>query len=512
MSRFHTLTAALLASTALVGAAQADVTAQQVWDTYRTMLTLADDATLTVAEETTEGNALVLRGITVATDVTTQRPYSDRTERNYSTTSYDEMRFADNGDGTVTVSMIGETRATFGFEGGYGDRFEVELVSTYDNYTDLVSGTPERMEHVLAFDSSSAVIERIDAGEDLEMTVPIAFTTGAGGGSMTHEITDEAFDVEGEMHMESLRGTGMVNASADERFGFVLSAADMATTFNMVMPMELMQNPDDMDAFPEDLVVAMSLDTGPMNLAVDVATPYDGTMSFALTSGGEHLTFDMSADGLVYEQDSQDLRIGLQSTELPFPVSITADQIGSALTFPLAASDEPRDMRMALFLDTVAVNEEIWQLVDFANVLPHDPVTIRADISGLANVLMDLTSDEAMMMDMPPVEPVSVSIDELVVQGAGLNATGEGAFEFDLTDTESYDGVPAPIGKLSLDIEGLNGLLDNLVAMGLLPEDEVTMGRMMLGAFTVPTGDDALSTELELREGGQIFANGQRLK
>jgi hypothetical protein len=54
--------------------------------------------------------------------------------------------------------------------------------------------------------------------------------------------------------------------------------------------------------------------------------------------------------------------------------------------------------------------------------------------------------------------------------------------------------------------------MDNLVAMGLLPEEQVMGARMMLGLFTVPTGDDQLTTTIEVNAEGQILANGQRLQ
>jgi hypothetical protein len=35
---------------------------------------------------------------------------------------------------------------------------------------------------------------------------------------------------------------------------------------------------------------------------------------------------------------------------------------------------------------------------------------------------------------------------------------------------------------------------------------------MMLGLFTVPTGDDQLSTVVEVNAKGEVLANGQRLQ
>ncbi len=50
--------------------------------------------------------------------------------------------------------------------------------------------------------------------------------------------------------------------------------------------------------------------------------------------------------------------------------------------------------------------------------------------------------------------------------------------------------------------------------MGLIPEDQLMGTRMMLMMFTKPAseGEDKASTELEFKEDGSLFANGQQLR
>jgi len=58
----------------------------------------------------------------------------------------------------------------------------------------------------------------------------------------------------------------------------------------------------------------------------------------------------------------------------------------------------------------------------------------------------------------------------------------------------------------------VNKLIDNLIAMGLLPEDQAMGARMMLGIFTRPgTGPDEVTSVIEFKDGG-LFANGQLLQ
>ena len=86
-------------------------------------------------------------------------------------------------------------------------------------------------------------------------------------------------------------------------------------------------------------------------------------------------------------------------------------------------------------------------------------------------------------------------------------------FTFDNTDLTTFDGMPAPTGEVNLSLVGGNGLLDKLIAMGLVPEEEAMGMRMMMGMFAVPgDGEDTLNSKIEVKGDGQILANGQRIK
>jgi hypothetical protein len=51
-----------------------------------------------------------------------------------------------------------------------------------------------------------------------------------------------------------------------------------------------------------------------------------------------------------------------------------------------------------------------------------------------------------------------------------------------------------------------------LIQMGLIPEDQAMMPRMMLGMFATPVGDDMLTSTIEVNAEGHVLANGQRLR
>ena len=72
---------------------------------------------------------------------------------------------------------------------------------------------------------------------------------------------------------------------------------------------------------------------------------------------------------------------------------------------------------------------------------------------------------------------------------------------------------PAPTGTVSLKGVGVNGLLDKLMAMGLVPEDQMMGARMMLGMFAKvdPATPDTMTSDLEFK-GKSFSANGMQLQ
>ena len=107
----------------------------------------------------------------------------------------------------------------------------------------------------------------------------------------------------------------------------------------------------------------------------------------------------------------------------------------------------------------------------------------------------------------------SIDINALELTAAGASLTGTGAFEIDNSDTQTFSGMPKPVGAVDLKLVGGNGLIDKLVAMGLLPEDQAMGARMMMGLFTIPSGKpDTLTSKIEVNDQGHVLANGQRLR
>ena len=163
------------------------------------------------------------------------------------------------------------------------------------------------------------------------------------------------------------------------------------------------------------------------------------------------------------------------------------------------------------------MSDMLSSIFDPSGTLPHDPATILVDLNGKMRVLVDMFDpniEEIMMTtDSPPAELHAVTLNNLLVSAAGAELSGAGDFSFDNNDLVTYGGMPAPSGAIDLKLVGANGLMDKLVAMGLIGDQEVMGARMGMGMLAVAgEGEDTLISKIEMTADGQIIANGQRIK
>jgi len=154
-------------------------------------------------------------------------------------------------------------------------------------------------------------------------------------------------------------------------------------------------------------------------------------------------------------------------------------------------------------------------MVPGGSSFPQDPATVAFDLTGTAKMLFDILdpaqSDALADSDMP-AEIYSLNLNSLLVSAVGAQIVGDGAFTFNNADLETFNGFPAPVGELNVNIKGANGLMDKLVEIGLMPEEQILGFRMMMGLFANSVGDDELQSKIEVTEDGSVFANGQQLQ
>ncbi|WP_412508772.1 DUF2125 domain-containing protein [Roseovarius sp. SYSU LYC5161] len=485
-------------------AAVAEVTPAQVWGDWKAYM--AGFGYAVTSEEAMQGDTLSVTDIRLVM----QAPE----EGDRATLSVAEMRFSDNGDGTVSVAIPDGVPMGVVLD-SEGEQVEMALDYSTDAFEMTVSGDPGAMRYDYAADAMTlGLAELIVEGEPVDIGQA--------------EMTLEALSGSTEMMVDGLRRsvqnvrTGTVRYRidmADPEGEGRLRAQGGAESTNFAGTSSL---PRDLDTRDMPAMLAAGF-------AVDGRFSYVGGASeYMFEEDGQSLqgrnasesgrfSVAMSADGLTYDVAADDLQIEAMSSDLPFPVGLQLDETRFGLQMPVAQSEETQDFALSLKLGDFTMSDSIWSLFDPQGKLPHDPATFLVDVAGKARLLVDVMDAEG-LEDVEdgatmPGDLESLTLNDLVLRAVGAELSGTGAFTFDNSDTETFEGLPAPDGKVDLKLVGGNGVLDRLIDMGLLPEEQATSMRMMMGMFAVPgEGEDTLVSTIEVQPDGKITANGQRLR
>jgi len=237
------------------------------------------------------------------------------------------------------------------------------------------------------------------------------------------------------------------------------------------------------------------------------------TVTLKLGEGG--FNGSMDADKFAYDVSADGVEVSAQVPDLPFPVNFSWNVAETGFFMPLSATDAAAQFGFNFALTDVTVSDDIWAMADPAGAVPRDPISIELDLTGMAKLFFDLLDPEqaeAMAFADVPGELETLQLGGLRLSAAGAEVNGTGDFTFDNTDLETFDGLPRPEGALNLNIKGANALIDTAVEIGLLPPDQAGLGRLFMGMFTTPTGDDELTSTIEINDQGHIMANGQRIQ
>ena len=179
---------------------------------------------------------------------------------------------------------------------------------------------------------------------------------------------------------------------------------------------------------------------------------------------------------MTYRSQTQGLDMNVSAPdELPFPVEAALSTFGFTFDVPLSQSEDPQDFELGMELRDLTVGEGLWNIFDPGEALPRDPATVALNLSGEVTPLFDFMdpqqAQQAAMSDLP-AEIHAAVLNELVLRVAGAEVTGDGAFTFDNSDLQTIPGVPRPEGQADFRMVGVNGLIDKLIQMGLIPEQQ----------------------------------------
>ncbi len=489
---------------ALAGAASADITGAEVWENWKAAAESVGQ-TLAPGSETQDGNTLTIGDLKMSMtmdEISVEGVIG-------------EVAFRDNGDGTVAISMSPSYDITLSVRPEFGEAADITLTVAQEGLAMTASGDPGDVTYdFLAPSMNIGVSKLVVDGEEVALDADFTLSDLDGkyvvtSGDMTEVLTE----------MNAARMTAVIGMDEPDggqgRLDAALTYNDIAATssgslFMMADPAMLGQ------ALADGMSTASRLTHGAATFKFDFRDDRDAFAMNGSATGGL-LDVALSADALRYEVGNTGLDFTMSGSEIPLPeVAATIGELGFSLVMPVTQSAEPQDFGFAVRLVDLGVSEMIWGMIDAGGQLPHDPATLIVDTSGKANWLFDIFNPEAaaeMDAEMPG-ELHALDINEVRLAIAGAELSGMGGFTFDMKDLQTFDGLPAPTGSIDLRLVGGNGLLDKLVAMGLIPEDQAMGARMMMGLFARPgDGEDTLVSKIEVDGAtGAVSANGQRLQ
>ena len=427
----------------------------------------------------------------------------------------DSVTMTENRNGTVTINYPSPMSISVaGGAPGEGS-FSATATMTHDGYTITASGEAGDISYQSNSQNIQIVIGDISVDDatvaDMKVEGLMTLTDWTGTTRVTEGnlITYSAASQVGTTNVDFTFSGDNVSSRSTQTTLPITSAIEAALPVSGSDVMNLSE------ALRYGLsVVLQSTGEGSSSSAV---TMLDGElMSNQNTSTGPqvfNLTFN--EDGLAMNGDASEFTVVVNnpimfSGDLEFGV----DAISLDYDVPLIASDAPQDFRVATGLSGITIGDAIWNMFDPASQLPRDPAEISFDVTGMGTNGMDLLDFAALaqMFGPPPIQIDEVTIENLRIAAVGAEATATGAMTFDWADFQTIPGIARPEGAVTVKLNGANALLDRLVAMGLVPEGDLMMPRMMMGMFATAVGDDMLESVLEVNSEGHVLANGQRLQ
>ncbi|WP_168797865.1 DUF2125 domain-containing protein [Pacificoceanicola onchidii] len=503
----HLGSASVLALCAMAAPALADVTPQQVWDNLEGYM--ASSGYAVTATESMSGGTLTVSDISMTVDI----PEEDGTV----SVNMGEMSFADKGDGSVEISWPASMPIGVMIDVD-GEKVEVGLDYITMGGAMTASGTTDAMAYDYSADSISLVLSKLNVeGEEITRDMATFEMVMSGlGGNMVMSMADGMRMISQTLNGAGLTITGMASEPGTENGGnFSLAMAAFESSSESMVPGTV--DYTDMPAMlAAGFAGAGEFSHSGVEMAFDVTDRGDNTNGSISTSSGR-MAFAMSQDAMSFDGGNTDMTVAMQGAEIPLPISGKMAETSFNVSMPLQKSDTPQDAAIGLTLGGFETSDMIWGMLDPGGVLPRDPATVSADLTAKVTPFVSLLNEEEMMKvemgEMMPGELNAVTLNALTVEAAGGKITGDGDFTFDNTDLTSFDGFPAPEGKLNLSVSGANGLIDKIIAMGLMSQEDAMGARMMLSMFTVPgSAPDSATSTIEFNDQGHILANGQRIK
>ncbi|WP_199259909.1 DUF2125 domain-containing protein [Paracoccus binzhouensis] len=542
------LTSSALALAAMTAPALADVTSEQVWqswvDYYQSLGYTVTEGTRDKSGDTLTLSEVAIKGGTPDSQVSFAIP---------------QVALSESGDGKVKTVFADTLTGVANGTDEDGESYEVPFTIAMPGNAIVTSGAPEDMTHEFDYPAIDLTLTTMTSGGK-ETPLPVKLGVADSTGTF-HIVAGAPAKYDYAMKSGKITFSGDVTSEESDKVKFEGSIDGAETSGEMAVP----KGPDleeDMNAaLKAGLAISGVLKAGALVASFDFSgtdengQPTSGAGKY--DGKGFDLSYALSQDGMSYQAGSDAGSFELTTSDMPFPINYAIESGSFDMQLPVMQSDEAQPFKIAYSLTGLTLGDAIWNLFDAQGQLPRDPASLDLDVTGSMKVVKDLfdqappagdaggdaadaatdqatdgAADQATeapaeegadptapggdaegmaesAAEPSPMEPVEVTINQFALNALGAKVNAEGA----LKAPESGD-MTTPVGEIHATYEGVNALVDKLGTMGLIPEDQIMGVRMVMAMFAKPVaeGEDKLETRLEFKEGGSIFANGQQIK
>ena len=501
----------------LAGPAAAELTAAGTWQDFQDFYALAD-LDVTAESQSDANGTLTLTGVTL--DDTVTEDGLDVTFR------IPSMTFAEQPDGTVRVTLAPEGTALMVFTGEDGaPDTALTFALAMPDFAATVTEAGESLRYDYDAPRLAMTLEEATRGDEpapIDVSVALEALTGtyetvpaaAEGAPRTVSGTASAGALRFEMEAEDMdTPEAQANGHSAAKVGIALQ--DVETTSTLSLP-EGATMADTAAALAAGYAAEGRLAYGRADIALANQAPEGDADIVAGIDGGE-LNFALEQDALRYGALSEGVTLRVAGDAVPVPqVEISAARIGNEIAIPVTASEAPQPFSIASEIEDLSIDDALWQMLDPQEALPREPIDLTLNLSGNA-VLDQGAFDEpatgAEGEDEGPIPGGLADLDiDFALSALGARITADGALTFDSEDLTTYPGMPAPTGTVEISAAGIDALIDALVKVGVIPEDQTSGARLMLGLFARADGAGGYAAEIEFGPGGAVTANGQRLR
>lgn len=500
MNRWSVFSGASVMATLLTTtSAFADVTNQEVWSAWKGII---EGVGYEVSgQEDQSSNKLTISDLVVSFDLAP--------EEGTAVINFGEMTFEELGDGTVRVGM--PTTIPINVDSNVdGEKSDVTLIANLDGPDIVASGAAEDITYTYSANSMAMdMTELLVNGEPVDnidvnmMMSTLSGVASIGDGDMTRfskSFTAENMSVK-------IDGDDPEKGKIDMN----VDVTGLAFEGQGVMPLDV--DPENPSAlFRGGFDMQGSLSSQGSTVVVDAADE-NGQTNINMTTAASTLGIKTSDGVFNYDGSTTDVAFSMVGGDVPLPIVVNMDQLSYGLMMPLLKSTSPQDFGFSFKLGGLTISDLLWSMFDPKQMLPRDKATISLALNGTTTLFEDLVSESMEEAEEFPGELNTLTLSEILVDAVGASIAGDGAFTFDNTDMQTFDGMPRPEGSVALNLKGANALMDTLVAMGLLPEEQVMGARMMMAMFSVPgESEDEVNSVIEINAEGHVLANGQRIQ